>query len=465
MAAGGATETRPSRVYLLTDGPEALHARLDLIDRAERTLELQYYLWHADAAGALVAQRVLAAADRGVRVRLLLDDIAFGGRENGLLALHAHPRIEVRLFNPFRRGWARPLEWLTRFGELNRRMHNKALVADDLRCVVGGRNIGNEYFGLDPQVVFNDLDVVADGPVAMDVRASFDQYWENKRACPIAEVAGSGGGFASGPGAFRTALDFLAGSGKDALARLDLVEAPPEDRPWNRDAAEARARLLADAPDKSWSRRARKRGLATALGQAIARAESEVLIVSPYFVPRKRLLARLTGLAAAGVRVRVLTNSLASNDVVVVHAGYAPKRPALIRGGVGLYELKPDGGQLRRSGKAKIQFRPSEGRASLHAKLFIIDRKTIFIGSFNLDPRSARLNTEMGILVDCPALAEEAAGFAGSLMAEANEVGLENGKLFWRDPAGALVRTEPHSGWGLRLLVTLLGWLPIEEHL
>ena len=455
----------PSRVYLLSDGPEALYARLDLIDRAQSTLELQYYLWHADEAGAVLAERMLAAADRGVRVRVLLDDIDLDGRDAGLLAFDSHPRIEVRLFNPFRRGWARPLEWLTRFSQLNRRMHNKALVADDRRCIVGGRNIGNEYFGLDPKIAFNDLDVVVDGPVAEDVRKSFDAYWSNKRAHAVREVAEPGSALASGPGAFRSALGLLAAKGMDVLMRQDQAEAPPADQPWNRDAAQASARLLADAPGKSWSRRGRRRSLATALGQAMASAESEVLIVSPYFVPRKRVLAKLTGLAGRGTRVRVLTNSLASNDVIMVHAGYAPKRPALLRAGVGLFELKPDGGQLRRSGKAKIQFRPSEGRASLHAKLFIIDRRTVFIGSFNLDPRSARLNTEMGILVDCPALAEEAAIFAESLMAEANEVGLENGRLFWKDEDGVVTTEEPHAGLGLRLLVSLIGWLPIEEHL
>jgi cardiolipin synthase C len=465
VKAEDAPPPHPSRVYLLTDGPEALHARLDLIDRAERTLELQYYLWHADEAGAVLAERVLAAADRGVRVRVLLDDIDLQGRDGGLLAFHSHPRIEVRLFNPFRRGWLRLFEWLTRFGELNRRMHNKALISDDSRCVVGGRNIGNEYFGLDPEVAFNDLDIVADGPVALEARKSFDAYWDNKRARPMGEIAGPESAFASGPGAFRTALDFLATRGREALTRQDQAETPPEDRPWNRDAEEAKARLLADPPDKSWSRRARKRGLATALGLAMERAQEEVLIVSPYFVPRRRLLARLTGLAGRGIKVRVLTNSLASNDVIVVHAGYAPKRPALLRGGVGLFELKPDGGQLRRSGKAKLQFRPSEGRASLHAKLFVIDRKTVFIGSFNLDPRSARLNTEMGILVDCPALARDAAVFAESLLAEANEVGLENNRLFWKAANGEVTAKEPHAGWGIRLLVTLLGWLPIEEHL
>lgn len=455
----------PSRVYLLTDGPEALHARLDLIDDARRTLELQYYLWHADEAGALVAERMLAAADRGVLVRVLVDDIDMDGRDAGLLAFHAHPRIDVRLFNPFRRGWARPLELLTRFGQLNRRMHNKALVADDRRCIVGGRNIGNEYFGLDSKVAFNDLDVVVDGPVAADTRKSFDAYWENKRARPIGEVADLENAFPSGPGAFRTALGLLADRGREALSGQDQAEAPSVEQPWNRDAAEASARLLADPPDKSWSRRARKMSIASALGEAMAGAQSEVLIVSPYFVPRKRVLARLTDLARRGTRVRVLTNSLASNDVIAVHAGYAPKRPALLRAGVGLFELKPDGGQLRRSGKARIQFRPSEGRASLHAKLFIIDRRTVFIGSFNLDPRSARLNTEMGILVDCPTLAEEAAGFAESLMAEANELGLENGSLFWKGADGVVGTKEPHAGFGLRLLVTLLGWLPIDEHL
>ncbi|MFM7179920.1 MAG: phospholipase D-like domain-containing protein [Verrucomicrobiales bacterium] len=457
--------SHPSRVYLLTDGPEALHARLDLIDQAERTLELQYYLWHADEAGAVLAERMLAAADRGVRVRVLLDDIDLDGRDAGLLAFHAHPRIEVRLFNPFRRGWLRFFEWLTRFGELNRRMHNKALVSDDVRCVVGGRNIGNEYFGLDPEVAFNDLDIAADGPVALEARKSFDAYWESKRARPVGEVVEPGSAFASGPGAFRAALDFLAARGREVLARQDLAEMPPEARPWNRDAAEAKAQLLADPPEKSWSRRARKRGLATALAVAMESAETEVLIVSPYFVPRRRLLTRLTGLTRRGVKVRVLTNSLASNDVIAVHAGYSPKRPALLRGGVGLFELKPDGGQLRRSGKAKLQFRPSEGRASLHAKLFVIDRKTVFIGSFNLDPRSARLNTEMGILVDCPALACEAAEFAESLMAESNEVGLADNRLFWKGADGNVTAKEPHAGLGLRLLVSLLGCLPIEEHL
>ena len=455
----------PSRVYLLTDGPEALHARLDLVDRAERTLELQYYLWHADEAGALLAERVMAAADRGVRVRILLDDIDLHGRDGALLAFHAHPRIELRLFNPFRRGWLRLFEWLTRFGELNRRMHNKALVADDQRCIVGGRNVGNEYYGLARDVAFNDLDIVACGAVAMEVRKSFDVYWENKRARPMSEVAGPESALASGPGVFRTMLEMKAAQGREKLSLQDQVETPPDERPWYRDAVEANARLLADPPEKSWSRRARKRGLATALGRAMSQAEQEVLIVSPYFVPRRRVLARLTGLARRGVKVRVLTNSLASNDVIVVHAGYAPKRPALLRAGVELFELKPDGGQLRRSGKAKLQFRPSEGRASLHAKLFIIDRRFVLIGSFNLDPRSARLNTEMGILVDCPALAREAAAFSESLMAEANQVALVDNQLVWKGNDGQLMREEPHAGRGLRLLVTLLGWLPIEEHL
>lgn len=457
--------SHPSRVYLLTDGPEALHARLDLIDRAEQTLELQYYLWHADEAGAMLAERVLAAADRGVCVRILLDDIALDGRDGGLLAFHTHPRIELRLFNPFRRGWLRLFEWLTRFGELNRRMHNKALVADDNLCIVGGRNIGNEYFGLDREVAFNDLDIVASGPVALDVRKSFDAYWENKRARPMGEIAAPHHDLSAGPGAFRTVLELMAAQGREKLSLQDEAEMPPGERPWFRDAVDANARLLADPPEKSWSRRARRHGLATALGRAMEQAQEEILMVSPYFVPRRRLLRRLIGLAGRGVKLRVLTNSLASNDVIVVHAGYAPKRPALLQAGVELFELKPDGGQLRRSGKAKLQFRPSEGRASLHAKLFIIDRRTIFIGSFNLDPRSARLNTEMGILVDCQALAREAAAFAESLMAEANQVGLLNNQLVWKGNDGQMTENEPHTGRGLRLLVTLLGWLPIEEHL
>jgi cardiolipin synthase C len=465
VKAEDAPPPHPSRVYLLTDGPEALHARLDLIDRAERTLELQYYLWHADEAGAVLAERVLAAADRGVRVRVLLDDIDLQGRDGGLLAFHSHPRIEVRLFNPFRRGWLRLFEWLTRFGELNRRMHNKALISDDSRCVVGGRNIGNEYFGLDPEVAFNDLDIVADGPVALEARKSFDAYWDNKRARPMGEIAGPESAFASGPGAFRTALDFLATRGREALTRQDQAETPPEDRPWNRDAEEAKARLLADPPDKSWSRRARKRGLATALALAMERAQEEVLIVSPYFVPRRRLLARLTGLAGRGIKVRVLTNSLASNDVIVVHAGYAPKRPALLRGGVGLFELKPDGGQLRRSGKAKAAIPSFRGARQPARQTFCHRPEDGFHRLLQLGSAFGPLEYGNGHPRRLPGsrtgrggLRRIPPGRSQRGRTRKQPTLLESGK--WR---GDGKRTPRRMG--NPFLVTLLGWLPIEEHL
>lgn len=459
------TEVPPSRVYMLADGPEALRVRLDLIDGATRSLEMQYYLWHGDAAGALVAAHVLAAADRGVRTRILLDDIDTRGRDQSLLAFHAHPNIEVKLFNPFRRRWLRPLEVLTRFRELNRRMHNKALVADDTHCVVGGRNIGNEYFGMDPLVSFNDLDILTVGSATAGVRESFDAYWNCGLAvdmCEVAKFSPQGG-----PGTFRAALEMASVAGQAMLDSLDPREATTS-KAWMAELADAEVKLLADPPEKSWKRKRRKLGLASRLGRAIEMATEEVLIVSPYFVPRRRVLDLLIGLRKRGIRVNVLTNSLASNDVVAVHSGYAPKRKELLRHGIGLFELQPDAGQLRRSGKAKIHFRPSSGRSSLHAKLFVIDRRHSFIGSFNLDPRSAQLNTEMGMMVDCPALATETAGFAASLMDSAYEVTHDDraaGGLRWSTRNGVVFHREPHAGWGARLLVKLLGLLPIEAQL
>ncbi len=458
-------ENLPSQVYLLSDGPEALRVRLDLIDGATSTLDLQYYLWHGDAAGALVASRVLAAADRGVRTRILLDDIDTGGRDQSLLAFHSHSNIEVKLFNPFHSRWLRPLEVLTRFRELNRRMHNKALVADGTHCVVGGRNIGNEYFGMDREVAFNDLDILTVGPATSGVRESFDAYWN----CGLAVEMGAVAKFdpQSGPGTLRAALELASEDGEKILQSLgnDDTTGP---KAWMAGLVDAEVKLLADPPDKSWKRKPRKNSLASKLGEAMESANEEVLIVSPYFVPRRRVLELLIGLRQRGVRVDVLTNSLASNDVVAVHAGYAPKRKELLRHGVGLYELQPDAGQLRRSGKARIHFRPSSGRSSLHAKLFIIDRKHSFIGSFNLDPRSARLNTEMGMMVDCTALAAETAGFAASLMDSAYEVTLDDnapGGLRWSTSSGVVFHREPHAGRGARLLVKLLGLLPIEAQL
>ena len=452
-----------SRVALLADGPEALRARLAMIDGAQSRLAMQYYLWHGDTAGALIAKHTLAAADRGVAVRILLDDIDAAGLDGFLVAFQAHPRIELKLFNPFKRGWLRPWEILTRFTELNRRMHNKAMVADGAVCVVGGRNIGNAYFGLDQHIGFNDLDILGDGEVAAQTEASFDNYWNCPRSVVISAVGATEPD--SGPAVLRTMLDLAAAKAMEQLARLgeDTTEGTDTMRPQP---ATARAVVIADPPDKSWSRGKRKSDLASRLGRALQQAEKEVIIVSPYFVPRRGVLENLARLGERGVSLRVLTNSQASNDVVVVHAGYAPTRHALLARGVDLFELKPDSGQLRKSGKAKIRFRPSTGLASLHAKVFVIDRTRCFIGSFNLDPRSARLNTEMGIMVDCPIIAGEAAEFALALMDAAYKVDLDGcGRLRWTSADGQTYDRDPHTGVGARLLVRLLGLFPIEAQL
>lgn len=456
-----------SRVYLLADGPEALRVRLALIDGARSRLAMQYYLWHGDDAGAMVAARTLAAADRGVSVRILLDDIDTAGLDGFLLTFQAHPHIELKVFNPIKRGWLRPWEILTRFTELNRRMHNKAMVADGDRCVVGGRNIGSPYFGLDPRMAFNDLDILGTGAVAAQTEACFDAYWACPRSVTVTDIGAVEPD--AGPGTLRTMLELVAARGAERLAVVSRGDPVGMDS-WRDLLSPADAEVIADPPDKSWRRGKRKMNLASRLGRTLQQARHEVLIVSPYFVPRRGVIDKLARLCDRGVDLRVLTNSQASNDVVAVHAGYAPKRRALLERGVELFELQPDGGQLRKSGKAKIRFRPSTSLASLHAKVFVIDRTRCFIGSFNLDPRSVRLNTEMGVMVDSPAIAAEAAEFALALMDSAYKVTLVadadgRKRLRWTSSGGRTYDHDPHAGIGARLLVRLLGLLPIEAQL
>ena len=470
---------RNSSVLLLENGPDALAVRIAMATAAKQSLDLQYYLWHHDSAGCLLAYHVLAAADRGVRVRLLLDDVDTGGMDEILAAFNAHPYISVRLFNPFRNRWLRPLEILTRFRELNRRMHNKAMCCDRRVCVVGGRNIGSAYFGLSAwerendaanteTPAFDDIDLLASGAAADDTSALFDQYWE----CPLSVASHTLFGTAAGrvlPDTLRRTLANVAERTTGAMASLRASPTEPL-TDWLVRCVPAELRLLADPPDKSWTRRKRKFTLASQLGRALDAATREVWIVSPYFVPRRGVQEQLGGLRRRGVSVHVLTNSQASNDVLAVHAGYAPKRRGLLRAGVELREFQPNAAQLRASGKAKIHFSPSHGRSSLHAKIYIIDRQRCFIGSFNLDPRSARLNTEMGFMVDCPQIANLAIKYAESLASTAYRLSLESPEtplspILWSSPNDQQYTRDPHTGWAARMLVRLLAFFPIEAQL
>jgi len=444
-------------IYALGDGRDAFAARVLLARAAERSLDVQYYILRADTTGGLFCEALWQAAERGVRVRLLLDDNSTRGLDDALAALDAHPNIEVRLFNPYANRAFRLAELATDFSRLNRRMHNKSFTADGQVTIVGGRNIGDQYFGADSPVEFMDLDVLAVGAVVPAVSASFDAYWNSESAYPVgALLAPPDPDSAARVRAAWARLNQSAEAARyaEALRATPLVHellAGSLSLDW------APAHVVADDPAKVRHPPERKDlHLLPRLEVALGRIDRELDLVSPYFVPTEEGAAELVALVARGVQVRVLTNSLAATDVAPVHAGYAKYRETLLRGGVRLYELKP-------SAAEKDGTDSGGSDASLHAKTFAVDRNHVFVGSFNFDPRSARLNTEMGVVVESPPLAARlAAALDSGLPRDAYELRLAaHGTLEWVD-GETRYADEPGTGLFKRLWIGLLVLLPIE---
>lgn len=393
-----------SGFHLLPSGQEAFLVRAALAASAERTLDLQYYIVAADATATLLLYRALRAAERGVRVRLLLDDLDAVGRDAEWSALALHPNVQVRVFNPFALrlplGVARVLEYLGDGERLNRRMHNKLWIADNAAAVVGGRNLGDAYFAASGESDFADMDVLAAGPVVADVSRSFDEYWNSEWAVPVAASAGD----EAATERLARALAAMAGRAESfrdstyarALRSTDLGRML---RAGTLALTPARATAVYEAPGRQSAAGGSEADRITpVLRQMVQPAQREAILISPYFVPSERGVGTLCGLARRGVRVRVLTNSLASTDVPVVHAGYARYRPSLLACGVALHEMRPAAASADGS-----RPRLSSG-TSLHAKAVIVDRSSILLGSMNLDPRSRRLNTEIALRIDSPAL-------------------------------------------------------------
>ena len=403
-----------SGVHLLNRGTDAFLARLALAEAAEKSLDIQYYIWHGDTTGKVLLERVLRAADRGVRVRLLLDDIGTAAGDRNLLAIDSHPNIEVRLFNPIAARSTRLLGMMSDFSRTNRRMHNKSFTADNQVMIVGGRNIGDEYFEARPDVAFADLDLLAIGPVVGEVSRHFDRYWNSPLAFPISAISQARPSDEERLQALAGLREFVRsqteGGYAQALKSSGLAERlAAGSLPFSY----GKARVVADDPMKILQESADKSSLL--LPNLLPEFESlgsELVLVSPYFVPGKAGVARLRSLSARGVKVRVLTNSLASTDVPAVHAGYQQYRRALLDAGVELHELKPTvtrdarGGAPAGSGPGAVKRPPSgSSQASLHAKVLIFDRRSLFVGSMNLDPRSVLTNTEIGVVVDQDELA------------------------------------------------------------
>ena len=461
MSAAASGKEDESGIYPLPQGREAFAARVVLARAAERSLDVQYYIWHEDVTGFLLLSELWDAAERGVRVRMLLDDNGIGGLDKILAVFDAHPNIEVRIYNPYPNRGFKPLGYLTDAKRLNRRMHNKSFTADTQVTVLGGRNVGDEYFGAGEGTLFVDLDVIAGGRAAGEVAAAFDLYWNSDSAYPAEGIVGKPG--PNGVAEMKARLAAVRSSPEaveyvQAIRETKLVEsmlARELHFDWSR------VQLLYDPPSKTLGKAEKADLLLPDLKHAIGEPRQALDIVSPYFVPGKTGTKTLSAFPQGGVKLRIVTNSLAGNDVGAVHAGYAKSRKPLLRSGALLYELKPNApaGHLK-SGEGS-------SRASLHGKTLSVDRSRVFVGSFNLDPRSANLNTEMGVMIEDPRLAQALSDWvdrAPRTLAY-QVILLPDGSLEWielTDHGETRYHHEPRTGFFKRLFNKILGWLPID---
>lgn len=448
----------------LADARAAFAARALLARHAERTIDVQYYIWQNDTTGTLLLTELERAAERGVRVRLLLDDNGIHGLDDTLVALAGRPNFEVRLFNPFTFRHPKWANYLTAFPRLNHRMHNKSFTVDNEATIIGGRNVGDTYFGATDDVAFADLDVLAIGPVAPEVSHEFDRYWASHSAYPVERIVA-----APAPDALarlharevRIAVDPAAQIYRQALAENHAVQSLLDHTAaltW------APTRMISDSPAKALRAHGDGERLVDELAPVFADTRASLQLVSPYLVLGAKGTRDVAALAQDGIDVRILTNSLAATDVAAVHAGYAKRRRQLLAAGVKLFELHPTG---HRPGERELAGPFGSSGSSLHAKTFAVDDRTLFIGSFNFDPRSANLNTEMGFLIDSPTLAQAMhQAFEHEVPARAYQVKLDaDGKLYWLLRQGNAVQrydTEPGTSWLSRLMVRLLALLPID---
>ncbi|WP_370980356.1 phospholipase D family protein [Agaribacterium sp. ZY112] len=461
-------------MLLLDNGLDAMVARIALVRLAERSLDVQYYLYHSDLSGSLLTYELWHAAERGVRVRLLLDDMDMAGKDKNLAVLNKHPNIEIRLFNPFIRGKNRTTQFITRFGSVTRRAHNKALIADNQVAIIGGRNIGDEYFDANANMAFGDLDVTLTNPGAQQVSEEFDLYWNNQLAYPISTLS-----------KYQASEDDLL----EAQKKVEAFAVKNKDNVYFKSLANSgilkrtkagennyhwgEVDILYDNPDKISSDRDKTEyHLAPKLLPHIESVQHQLLVISPYFVPGKEGVEFFSDLEQRGVDVKILTNSLTSNDVPAVHAGYSRYRKKLLKAGIELYEL--DKTLLERNYQREKSSTTREGvkgsQASLHAKYFVMDKSHAFIGSLNLDPRSVVENTEIGAVIISEQLANYLANsFDERIDSVAFKLSLEDNKIHWerKTENGSTLEfdKEPYSTWWDRFSIGFMRLLPGESQL
>lgn len=461
-----------SGFLLLDKGPDALLYRAALIGAAEQSIDLQYYIWNSDHSGRYLAARLLAAADRGVRVRLLLDDINTSGRDRVMQALDDHANIEVRVFNPFvrREGAGRWLNFLADFQRLNRRMHNKALVVDGAAAIIGGRNIGDEYFDQHPDRGFLDRDVLAAGQVVLEIGRGYDTYWNSEWSYPVAALTDDPPEASKVTGFYemlraqeRPAIISPHPHPQHGKQALAVIQAAADDLVW------APAELVVDRPPEAGAGHDRPMEVGLRLAELVDQARTEILIESAYLVLGDQGVSVFSDAVQRGVRVRALTNSLASNDLVTNHAAYVRRRRAMLDAGMELYELMPSP-EACREWVTGAQICNEGGKLGLHTKSIVFDGTTTFIGSFNVNMRSVFLNTEMGLLIHSPELAGRVTAAALRKLEPQNSwhVTLDDERgLLWRGRISAreyTYRGEPKASFWRGLGASLLSLLPVEKY-
>ena len=453
-----------SGVVPLLDGADAFAARIALIRKAEVALDVQYYIWQRDATGLILLNELRLAAERGVRVRLLLDDNGIIGLDEDLAALDEAPNVEVRLFNPFVYRQVKELGYIFDFVRLNRRMHNKSLTADGAVSILGGRNIGDVYFGFPGDLQLIDTDVMVAGKAAADVGSDFDRYWQSDSAHPISNIVASAAAGALQRLVFDASQAAKTEDGKRYFSTMatsrvvgDLVAGRLEFE-WTA------VTLVSDDPAKGLGKAKDRDLLFPQLLSLISTPTHSVDLVSAYFIPGKAFKNRLQQLADKGIRVRILTNSQAATDVALVHSSYVKYRAGLLASGIELYELKPEYSITDEPDTQGLY----SSRASLHSKSLAIDENRIFIGSFNFDPRSVFLNTEMGVVIDSPRLAKNLADAFVEIFQNASyqPVLTQEGTVVWDEIeiSGTTVRhdTEPRTTPVSRMALWVSGLFPIE---
>ena len=447
-------------------GPEALRWRLAMLDTATTSIDAQYFIWKQDAVGSLMMERLLGAADRGVRVRLLVDDSFLSGEDDMMLAVDAHPNVEMRIFNPFQvRSSKMSLRYMVNLNDVSRtnhRMHNKLLIADGQVAIAGGRNIASEYFDFNKEENFRDFDVLTTGKVLPEISSSFDNYWNSGWAYPVSIV--------NHRHAEASELSSLRKRLRSNASVLDDWQATADTDPQTLPARWAglagtllpgKARVLEDNPH--FEGESLPVQAADHISRLFSMANKEAMSISAYLIPSDELLQMAQELTERGVRVRALTNSLASNNHTPAHTAYRHRRKQIIEAGVELHELRPDPAE-------RDHFEaPGFGAeiVRLHAKILVLDQRLVFVGTINTDPRSMVLNTEVSLMIDSPELARGIlAAFAPDFLPENSwQVTLnEQGKLQWQAGDEVLTQQPAGSVWQ-RMGDAFFGLLPIDSQM